>query len=103
MNRIYAFFHDSEAHPCAFPPQFSPASLHLAVLLQLSEESICGEAAGRGGWGKAKGETSPVPPDPFLLLESLSITFTTNGKGRFMLTISQNRKWADKNSSKEFL
>ena len=83
MKRIYAFFHGSEAHPCAFPPQFSPASLHLAVLLQLSEESICGEAAG---------ETSPIPlpsPDPFLLLESLSITFTANGKVRFTLRISQ--------------
>ena len=97
MNHIYGFFHGSEAHPCAFPPQFSLASLYLAVLLQLSEESICGEAAG---------ETSAVPlpsPDPFLLLESLSITFTANGKVRFMLRISQNRKWADKNSSKEFL
>ena len=65
MNRIYAFFHGSEAHRCSFPPQFSPASLHLAVLLKLNEESICGEAAG---------ETSPVSlpsPDPFLLyLES---------------------------------
>ena len=98
MNHIYAFFHDSEAHPCAFPPQFSPASLHLAVLLQLSEESICGEAAAEVGGARPKEKLtlSPFPPlpGPFSLieLESLSITFTANGKVRFTLRISQNRK-----------
>ena len=64
-----------------FTGQFASGSF-----MQLSEESICGEAAG---------ETSALPlpsPDPFLLLESLSITFTANGKVRFVLRISQNRK-----------
>ena len=98
MNRIYAFFHGSEAHPCAFPPQFSLASLHLAVLLQLNEESICGEAAGEVGGARPKEKLplSPFPPlpGPFSLieLESLSITFTANGKVSFTLRISQNRK-----------
>ena len=73
MNRIYAFFHGSEAHPCAFPPQFSLASLHLAVLLQLNEESICGEAAGEVGGARPK-ETSPVPlPSPPLTLFSYRV------------------------------
>ena len=69
MNRIYAFFHGSEARPCAFPPQFSPASLHLAVLLQLNEESICGEAAGEVGGARPK-EKLPLSPSPPLTLFS---------------------------------
>ena len=64
--------------------------------MQLSEESICGEAAG---------ETSALPlpsPDPFLLLESLSITFTTNGLGNscweFLKIENEQIKTAQKNS-----
>ena len=69
MNRIYAFFHDSAAHPCAFPPQFSLASLHLAVLLQLNEESICGEAAGGVGGARPK-EKLPLSPSSLRTLFS---------------------------------
>ena len=70
MNRIYAFFHDSEAHPCAFPPQFSLASLHLAVLLQLNEESIRGQAAGEVGGARPKEKLTLSPPlsGPFSLI-----------------------------------
>ena len=66
MNRIYAFFHGSEAHPCAFAPQFSPARLYLAVFLQLNEESICGEAAAEVGGTRPKEKLplSPFPPLP---------------------------------------
>ena len=45
------------------------------------------------------------PPSPpaqldYTVLESLSFTYTANA--RFNLRVSQNRKWTDKNSSKQF-
>ena len=57
------FFMVLRLTPCAFPPQFPPASLHLAVLLQLNEESISVEAAGEVGGARLK-EKLPMPPSP---------------------------------------
>ena len=35
--------------------------------------------------------------------ESLSFTYTANGKRQIKFDISQNRRWTDKNSSRQFL
>ena len=63
MNRIYAFFHGSEAHPCAFHNNFHQPVCILAVFLQLNEESICGEAAEEVGGARPK-EKLPLSPSP---------------------------------------
>ena len=53
---------------------------------------------------KSTRQVAGMSNGPFTTIESLSITYIRQtAKVRFKFRICQNRKWADKNSSKQFL